>query len=59
MTVVTHSSGNHAQAIALAAQLRGLKAHIVMPSDAPAVKKAAVKGYGASITECVNTKEVY
>lgn len=57
MTVVTHSSGNHAQAIALAAQLRGLKAHIVMPSDAPAVKKAAVKGYGASITECVNTKE--
>jgi threonine dehydratase len=58
MTIVTHSSGNHAQAIALASKLRGVNAHIVMPVDAPVVKKQAVKGYGAQITECVNTKEV-
>lgn len=57
LTVVTHSSGNHGQAIALAAQIRGIKAHIVMPEDAPTVKKLAIKGYGAEITECVNTKE--
>lgn len=58
ITIVTHSSGNHAQAIALAAKLRGVKAHIVMPVDAPVVKKRAVKAYGAQITECINTKEV-
>ena len=58
LTVVTHSSGNHAQAIALASKLHGVQAHIVMPVDAPTVKKQAVKGYGAQITECVNTKEV-
>lgn len=58
MTVVTYSSGNHAQGIALAAQLRGIKAHVVMPSGAPAMKKEAVKGYGANITECADTKEV-
>jgi threonine dehydratase len=58
MTIVTHSSGNHAQAIALASKLHGVKAHIVMPIDAPTVKKEAVKGYGAQITQCVNTKEV-
>lgn len=56
--IVTHSSGNHAQAIALASKLRGVKANIVMPKDSPAVKKNAVLGYGAQITECVNTKEV-
>ncbi|KAK3702068.1 hypothetical protein QZH41_014764 [Actinostola sp. cb2023] len=50
--VVTHSSGNHAQALALAARIKGLKAHIVMPNNAPAVKKAAVKDYGARIIEC-------
>lgn len=50
--VVTHSSGNHAQALALAARLRGVAAHIVMPATAPAVKRAAVAGYGASITSC-------
>lgn len=50
--VVTHSSGNHAQALALAAKLRGIPAHIVMPRTAPAVKKAAVAGYGAHIVEC-------
>ncbi len=50
--VVTHSSGNFAQALALAAKSLGIKAHIVMPSDAPQVKKEAVKGYGGMITEC-------
>ena len=50
--VVTHSSGNFAQALALAAKNLNIKAHIVMPSDAPAVKKAAVKGYNGIITEC-------
>lgn len=47
--VATHSSGNHAQAVAYAAGLRGIAATIVMPEDAPAVKVAAVKGYGARI----------
>jgi threonine dehydratase/serine racemase len=50
--VVTHSSGNHAQALALAARLRGIPAHIVMPRTAPAVKKAAVLGYGGNVVEC-------
>ncbi|MBX3015202.1 MAG: pyridoxal-phosphate dependent enzyme [Caldilineaceae bacterium] len=53
--VVTHSSGNHAQAVALAARLRGIPAYIVMPSNAPAVKKAAVAGYGGQITFCEPT----
>ena len=47
--VATHSSGNHAQAIAYAAKLRGIAATIVMPEDAPPVKVAAVRGYGARI----------
>jgi len=47
--VVTHSSGNHAQAIAYAARLRGISATIVMPTNAPPVKVAAVKGYGATV----------
>ena len=50
--VVTHSSGNHAQAVALAAKLRGIPAYIVMPEDAPAVKRAAVADYGAEIHDC-------
>ena len=53
--VVTHSSGNHAQALALAARLRGVPAYIVMPSNAPQVKKNAVRGYGGQITECEPT----
>lgn len=53
--VVTHSSGNHAQALALAARLRGIPAYIVMPSNAPAVKQAAVAGYGGVITLCAPT----
>jgi threonine dehydratase len=55
--VTTHSSGNHAQAIAYAAATRGAKAYIVMPSNAPNVKKAAVKGYGAEVIECEPTLE--
>jgi len=47
--VATHSSGNHAQALALAARLRGIAAVIVMPRDAPRVKVEAVRGYGARI----------
>src|SRR5258706_970171 len=47
--VATHSSGNHAQALALAARLRGITATIVMPGDAPRVKVDAVRGYGARI----------
>lgn len=53
--VGTHSSGNHAAALALAARMRGITAHIVMPSNAPAVKKLAVAGYGADITFCEPT----
>lgn len=53
--VVTHSSGNHAAALAHAAVTRGVKAYIVMPSTAPEVKKKAVAGYGAEITFCEPT----
>jgi threonine dehydratase/serine racemase len=53
--VVTHSSGNHAQALALAAQLRGIPAHVVMPRDASAVKRRAVEGYGGRVIECEPT----
>lgn len=56
--VVTHSSGNHAQAVALAARLCGVSAHIVMPDNSPAVKIAAVEEYGGHITFCPNTEEV-
>jgi len=53
--VVAHSSGNHAQALALAARTRGIPAYIVMPDNAPVVKKAAVAGYGGRITFCEPT----
>ncbi len=53
--VTTHSSGNYAAALALAARERGIAAYIVMPRNAPAVKKAAVAGYGAQITYCEPT----
>ncbi|KAI8067895.1 tryptophan synthase beta subunit-like PLP-dependent enzyme [Gongronella butleri] len=55
--VVTHSSGNHAQALAKAAHARGIPAYIVMPSNAPQVKKDAVRGYGAKVIECEPTLE--
>ena len=54
---VTHSSGNHAQALALAAHCHGVPAHIVMPTNAPAVKKAAVLEYGATVHPCEPTLE--
>lgn len=47
--VVAYSSGNHAQAVALAAQLQGRTATIVMPTDSPAAKLAATRGYGAEV----------
>ncbi|HYV34102.1 MAG TPA: pyridoxal-phosphate dependent enzyme [Gemmataceae bacterium] len=50
--VVTHSSGNHAQAVALAARLHGIAAHIVMPSTAAAVKRRAVEDYGGRVILC-------
>ncbi len=53
--VTTHSSGNHAQALALAARVRGIPATIVMPRTAPAVKRAAVEGYGAIVVTCEPT----
>ena len=55
--VATHSSGNHAAALALAARLRGVPAYVVMPDTAPQVKKDAVAGYGAQITFCDPTLE--
>ena len=58
--VITHSSGNHAQGLALAAKLLGLKAVIVMPEDAPLNKRAATAGYGAQIFSCqaINREKV-
>jgi threonine dehydratase/serine racemase len=55
--VVTHSSGNHAQALALAARMRGVPAFIVMPETALPVKQAAVEGYGAEVILCEPTLE--
>ncbi|QES91309.1 pyridoxal-phosphate dependent enzyme [Empedobacter brevis] len=53
--VVTHSSGNFAQALALAAKSQGIDAFIVMPDSAPQVKKEAVKAYNGKIFECKST----
>jgi threonine dehydratase len=53
--VVTHSSGNHAQALALAAALRGIPAHLVMPRNASPVKRRAVEKYGGRVIECEPT----
>lgn len=55
--VATHSSGNHAAALALAASMRGIPCFVVMPENAPDIKKNAVKGYGAEITFCEPTLE--
>ncbi|MDP6147595.1 MAG: pyridoxal-phosphate dependent enzyme [Candidatus Thalassarchaeaceae archaeon] len=55
--VCTHSSGNHAQAVALAAKQRGVPAYIVMPSTAPRVKVDGVRSHGAEITFCEPTLE--
>ena len=53
--VATHSSGNHAAALALAAGMRGIPAYIVMPRTSPEIKKVAVAGYGGRITLCEPT----
>lgn len=50
--VITHSSGNHGAALAYAAQRRGIACQVVMPENAPRIKKQAVAGYGAEIVEC-------
>ena len=55
--VVTHSSGNHAAALAYAARCRGIRAYVVMPDNASPVKKAAVAGYGAEITYCESNQQ--
>src|SRR5438067_12878220 len=55
--VATHSSGNHGAAVARAARLRGVAAHIVMPSNSAKVKIRAVEGYGAQVVFCEPTEE--
>jgi threonine dehydratase len=55
--VIAHSSGNHAQALALAASLSGIKATIVMPKNSPQVKVNATRGYGAEVVFCENSTE--
>ncbi len=55
--VGTHSSGNHAAALALAARMRGVTVRIVMPETAPGIKQKAVEGYGGKITFCKPTLE--
>jgi threonine dehydratase len=54
--VATHSSGNHAQALAFAAKMLGIKAYIVMPESSPQVKVNAVQGYGAEVTICASNQ---
>jgi threonine dehydratase len=56
--VLTYSSGNHAQAVALVGQMLGIQTTIVMPKDAPATKRAATEGYGAAIVEYDPEKEI-
>ena len=55
--VVTHSSGNFAQAVSLAAKKLGVKAYIIMPKNASQIKKNAVKAYGGKIIECQSTPQ--
>nr|WP_294903316.1 pyridoxal-phosphate dependent enzyme [uncultured Lacibacter sp.] len=55
--IATHSSGNHAQAIAYAARETGTKAYVVMPSNSPSVKVEAVQGYGAEVTFCAPNQQ--
>ena len=55
--LATHSSGNHAQAVARSAKVLGVPAYIVMPETAPKIKVAATRGYGAEVVFCPNTLE--
>ncbi len=54
--VATHSSGNHAQALAFAAKMLDIKAYIIMPESSPQVKVNAVRGYGAEVTICASNQ---
>ena len=56
--IVTHSSGNHAQAVALAAKICGYKAHVVMPKSSLSIKKNAVIDLGATVTLCEDNEQV-
>jgi threonine dehydratase len=55
--VVTHSSGNHGAALALAARTRGIAAHVVVPAGAVPAKVAAIRAYGATLHECAPTMD--
>jgi threonine dehydratase len=55
--VVTHSSGNHGAALAYAAARRGIRAHVVMPDNAPKTKQANVRGFGADVRFCAPTPQ--
>ncbi|XP_036622512.1 serine racemase [Trichosurus vulpecula] len=55
--VVTHSSGNHGQALSYAARLEGIPAYIAVPRTAPSCKKSAIRGYGATIVDCEPSDE--
>jgi threonine dehydratase len=55
--IATHSSGNHAQAIARAAKILGIKSFVVMPTTTAAIKKKGVVGYGGEIFECENNQK--
>src|SRR6056297_3921698 len=55
--VATHSSGNHGQALALAARMRGIPAYVVMPENSPKVKLNAVEGYGARVIRCESNQK--
>ena len=55
--LVAHSSGNHAQGVALAAKLLGVKATVVMPKSAPSIKIAATQGYGATVVFCEDSSD--
>jgi threonine dehydratase len=55
--VATHSSGNHGQALALAAQMRGIPSYVVMPENSPTVKLNAVQGYGAKVIRCESNQK--
>ena len=57
LSVVTHSSGNHAMALSLAARTFGVPAHIIMPKSSPLVKQESVRGYGGTITLCEEPTE--
>ena len=57
LAVVTHSSGNHAMALSLAATSLGVPAHIVMPKTSPRVKQESVRGYGGTVTLCEQPTE--